>query len=371
MAGPIRRIAILTSGGDAPGLNAVIRAVVKTAEVECGWSVTGVEHGFEGLIGKPRIRPLDASAVAGLLPRGGTILGSTNKGHFSAMRVNGELVRDPAPYKELAANVKRLGIDALVVIGGEGSQGIASELARFGVRAVGVPKTIDNDLWGCDQTFGFDTALTVATEALDRLHTTAASHDRVMVLEVMGRDAGWIALHSGLGGGADVILIPEIPFTVEAVASTVTTREFRGSNFSIVICAEGAAERDGGGQTYQEATGTLGGVGAYVATQVGKVTGKDARVVVLGHLQRGGMPTPFDRILATRFGAAAVRVLAEGRYGEVVVSRGTEIGTVPMPDCAGKVRVVPPDHEMIRTCRGLGIGFGDEEDESLIPEPLA
>jgi len=345
--------------------------VVKTAEVEYGWSVLGIEHGFEGLIGKPRTRILDGAAVAGLLPRGGTILGSTNKGHFSAMRVDGELVRDPAPYKELAANVKRLGIDALVVIGGEGSQGIASELARFGVRAVGVPKTIDNDLWGCDQTFGFDTALTVATEALDRLHTTAASHDRVMVLEVMGRDAGWIALHSGLGGGADVILIPEIPFTVEAVASTVTTREFRGSNFSIVICAEGAAERDGGGQTYQEATGTLGGVGAYVATQVGKVTGKDARVVVLGHLQRGGMPTPFDRILATRFGAAAVRVLAEGRYGEVVVSRGLEIGTVTMPECAGKVRTVPPDHEMIRTCRGLGIGFGDEEDESLITEPLA
>jgi ATP-dependent phosphofructokinase / diphosphate-dependent phosphofructokinase len=187
---------------------------------------------------------------------------------------------------------------------------------------------------------------------------------------VMGRDAGWIALHSGLGGGADVILVPEIPFTVEAVANTVTTREFRGSNFSIVVCAEGAVER-GGGQTYQDTTGTLGGVGAYVATQVGKVTGKDARVVVLGHLQRGGMPTPFDRILATRFGAAAVRVLAEGRYGDVVVSRGMEIGTIPMPECAGKVRTVPPDHEMIHTCRGLGIGFGDEEDESLITEPLA
>jgi ATP-dependent phosphofructokinase / diphosphate-dependent phosphofructokinase len=369
MAAPIRRIGVLTSGGDAPGLNAVIRAVVKTAEVEYGWSIVGIEHGFEGLIGKPRTRTLDGSAVTGLLPRGGTILGSTNKGHFAAMRVDGELVRDPAPYKELASNTRRLGIDALVVIGGEGSQGIASELAQFGVRAVGVPKTIDNDLFGCDQTFGFDTALTVATEALDRLHTTAASHDRVMVLEVMGRDAGWIALHSGLGGGADVILIPEIPFTVEAVASSVLTRELRGSSFSIVVCAEGAVER-GGGQMYQEGTGTLGGVGAHVATQVGKVTGKDARVVVLGHLQRGGMPTPFDRILATRFGAAAVRVLAEGRYGEVVVSHGTEIGTIGMLECAGKVRTVPADHEMIRTCRGLGIGFGDEDDEGLTPEPL-
>jgi 6-phosphofructokinase 1 len=369
MAAPIRRIGILTSGGDAPGLNAVIRAVVKTAEVECGWAVTGIEHGFEGLIGKPNIRPLDSSAVAGLLPRGGTILGSTNKGHFAAMRVDGELVRDPAPYKELAANTKRLGIDALVVIGGEGSQGIASELSRYGVRAVGVPKTIDNDLWGCDQTFGFDTALTVATEALDRLHTTAASHDRVMVLEVMGRDAGWIALHSGLGGGADVILIPEIPFTVEAVASKILTREYRGSSFSIVICAEGAVEQ-GGGQLYQETTGTLGGIGAHVATQVGKVTGKDARVVVLGHVQRGGMPTPYDRILATRFGAAAVRVLAEGRYGEVVVSKGMEISTVRMSDCAGKVRTVPVEHEMIQTARGLGIAFGDEEDLDLTPEPL-
>jgi phosphofructokinase-like protein len=370
MAAPIRRIGVLTSGGDAPGLNAVIRAVVKTAEFECGWTVVGIEHGFEGLIGKPKVRTLDGAAVSGLLPRGGTILGSTNKGHFAAMRVDGELVRDPAPYKELASNSKRLGIDALVVIGGEGSQGIASELAQYGVRAIGVPKTIDNDLYGCDQTFGFDTALTVATEAIDRLHTTAASHDRVMVLEVMGRDAGWIALHSGLGGGADIILIPEIPFTVEAVASQVMTREFRGSNFSIVVCAEGANER-GGGQLYQEGTGTLGGMGAYVATQVAKTTGKDARVVVLGHLQRGGQPTPLDRILATQYGANAVHLLADGRYGEVVVSRGMEIGSVSMLECAGKVRTVPTDHEMIRTARGLGIAFGDEDDDSALPEPLA
>jgi ATP-dependent phosphofructokinase / diphosphate-dependent phosphofructokinase len=369
MPAPIRRIGVLTSGGDAPGLNAVIRAVVRSAEVDHGWSVLGIEHGFEGLIGRPRTRPLDAAAVSGLLPRGGTILGSTNKGHFAAMRVDGELVRDPAPYKELAANTRRLGIDALVIIGGEGSQGIASELAHYGVRAVGVPKTIDNDLFGCDQTFGFDTALTVATEALDRLHTTAASHDRVMVLEVMGRDAGWIALHSGLGGGADVILIPEIPFSVEAVASKVLTREFHGSSFSIVVCAEGAVER-GGAQVYQE-TGALGGIGAYVATQVGKVTGKDARVVVLGHLQRGGMPTPFDRILATRFGAAAVRVLGEGRYGEVVVSRGQEISTIPMVECAGKVRTVPAEHELVQTSRALGIAFGDEEDPETTQEPLA
>jgi 6-phosphofructokinase len=338
MTAPIRRIGVLTSGGDAPGLNAVIRAVVRSAEIDHGWSVLGIEEGFEGLIGRPRTRTLDSSAVSGLLNRGGTILGSSNKGHFSAMRVDGEWIRDPAPYKELAANTKRLGIDALIVIGGEGSQGIASELSRYGV--------------------------------LDRLHTTAASHNRVMVLEVMGRDAGWIALHSGLGGGADVILLPEIPFTVEAVASQVLTREYRGSNFSIVICSEGAVER-GGGQVYQEATGTLGGIGAHVATQVAKVTGKDARVVVLGHLQRGGVPTPFDRILATRFGAAAVRVLAEGRYGEVVVSREARITTVSMAETAGKTRTVPPDHEMIQTARALGIAFGDEEDLDLTPQPLA
>jgi ATP-dependent phosphofructokinase / diphosphate-dependent phosphofructokinase len=369
MTAPIRRIGVLTSGGDAPGLNAVIRAVVRAAEIDQGWAVLGIEDGFEGLIGKPRTRTLDTTAVSGLLNRGGTILGSSNKGHFAAMQVDGEWIRDPAPYKELAANTKRLGIDALVVIGGEGSQGIASELSRYGVRAVGVPKTIDNDLWGCDRTFGFDTALTVATEALDRLHTTAASHNRVMVLEVMGRDAGWIALHSGLGGGADVILLPEIPFTIEAVASQVLTREYRGSSFSIVICAEGAVER-GGGQLYQESTGTLGGIGAHVATQVAKVTGKDARVVVLGHVQRGGVPTPFDRILATRFGAAAVRVLAEGRYGEVVVSREARITTVSMAETAGKTRTVPPDHDMIQTARALGIAFGDEEDLDLTPEPL-
>src|ERR671919_1004313 len=347
MAAPIRKIGVLTSGGDAPGLNAVIRAVVRSAEIDHGWAVLGIEEGFEGLIGRPRTRTLDSSSVSGLLNRGGTILGSSNKGHFSAMRVDGEWIRDPAPYKELATNTKRMGIDALVVIGGEGSQGIASELSRYGVRAVGVPKTIDNDLWGCDRTFGFDTALTVATEALDGLHTTAASHDRVMVLEVMGRDAGWIALHSGLGGGADVILIPEIPFTVEAVASKVLTREYRGSAFSIVICSEGAVER-GGGQVYQESTGTLGGIGAHVAAQVGKVTGKDSRVVVLGHLQRGGVPTPFDRILATRFGTFAAELLNDGRYNCMVAMKGAEVTSVPMSETAGKTRTVPPDHEMIQ-----------------------
>jgi 6-phosphofructokinase 1 len=359
---------MLTSGGDAPGLNAVIRAVVKTAEVEYGWKVVGIEDGFEGLLTPPRTRNLALDDVRGLLPRGGTILGSTNKGHFGMVTVDGKEQRDPKPYKELAQNMRRLGLDALVVIGGEGSQGIASELAKYGVRAVGVPKTIDNDLYGSDRTFGFDTALTVATEAIDRLHTTAASHDRVMVLEVMGRDAGWIALHSGLGGGADTILIPEIPFNIEAVASKVLSRDFNGSKFSIIVCAEGAREQSGQ-QMYKEHK-RLGGIGEHVANEVAELTGKDTRVVVLGHLQRGGVPTPYDRILATRFGAAAVRELAEGRYGEVVVLRGGIITTIPMLECAGRVKQVPIDDEMIRTARGLGIAFGDEDIAEAAPEAL-
>src|SRR4029453_1193207 len=370
MAATIRRIGVLTSGGDAPGLNAVLRAVVKSAELEYGWRVVGIENGFEGLLTPPRTRPLGLQEVRGLLPLGGTILGSTNKGHFTFIEVDGKRERDPAPYRELAQNARRLGIDALVIIGGEGSQGIASGLAQNGVRAIGVPKTIDNDLWGSERTFGFDTALTVATEALDRLHTTAASHERVMVLEVMGRDAGWIALHSGLGGGADIILIPEIPFTMDAVVAKVQTRDMLGSSSSIIVVAEGANEK-GGSQIYQETTGTLGGIGHYVAVETAKRSGKDARVVVLGHPQRGGVPTPYDRILATRFGAAAVRALAEGRFGEVVVLQGGAMTTIPMAQCDGRVRTVPPDRDLVRPARGRGIAFGDEALSPMgPPEPL-
>jgi 6-phosphofructokinase 1 len=365
MVAPIRRIGMLTSGGDAPGLNAVIRAVVKTAEFEYGWKVVGIEDGFEGLLTPPHTRNLGQDDVRGLLPQGGTVLGSTNKGHFAMVTIDGQEQRDPRPYKELAQNMRRLGLDAVVIIGGEGSQGIASELAKYGVRAVGVPKTIDNDLYGSDRTFGFDTALTVATEAIDRLHTTAASHDRVMVLEVMGRDAGWIALHSGLGGGADIILLPEIPFNMDAVASKVLARDFGGSKFSIIVVAEGAREESGQQLYVQADQKRLGGVGEYVAREVQARTSKDTRVVVLGHLQRGGQPTPYDRILATRFGAAAVRELAEGRYGEVVVLRGGIITTIPMLECAGRVKTVPLDDEMIRTARGLGIAFGDEETSDM------
>lgn len=359
MPAAIRRIGVLTGGGDAPGLNAVIRAVVKTAEIEYGWKVTGIEDGFEGLLTPPRIRALGLEQVRGLLPQGGTLLGSTNKGHFSSRIVDGKVFREPGPYKELAQNMRRLQIDALVVIGGEGSQGIASEFARYGIRAIGVPKTIDNDLWGSDRTFGFDTALMVATEAIDRLHTTAASHDRVMVLEVMGRDAGWIALHAGIGGGADVVLIPEIPFSMEAVSGKVLAREYQGSKFSIIVAAEGARLASGG-QMYVD-HGRLGGIGHYVADEIVRRTKKDARVVVLGHLQRGGAPTPYDRVLATRFGCAAVHMLAEGRSGDIVVLTGGELGTITMAEAAGKVKTVPADNEQVRFARGIGIAFGDED----------
>ncbi len=374
MAG-IRRIGVLTGGGDAPGLNAVIRAVVKTAEIEYGWKVVGIEDGFEGLLTPPRIRNLGLEQVRGLLPSGGTLLGSTNKGHFGSRVVDGKIYREPGPYKEVAQNMRRLGLDGLVVIGGEGSQGIASEFLKYGIKAVGVPKTIDNDLWGSDRTFGFDTALMVATEAIDRLHTTAASHDRVMVLEVMGRDAGWIALHAGIGGGADVVLIPEIPFRMEAVAGKVLAREYQGSKFSIIVAAEGARLANGS-QIYADETGRLGGVGHYVAAEVAKRTKKDARVVVLGHLQRGGSPTPYDRVLATRFGCAAVRALAEGKYGEIVVLTGGELGTISMEEAAGKVKTVPTDNEQVRIARGLGIALGDEnfedfeDDEAIAPSAV-
>lgn len=283
--------------------------------------------------------------------------------------VDGVPTRDPAPYRELAQNMRRLGIDALVVIGGEGSQGIAADFAKYGIKAVGVPKTIDNDLYGSDRTFGFDTALHVATEAIDRLHTTAASHGRVMVLEVMGRHAGWIALHAGIGGGADIILLPEIPFNLESLTSKILAREYQGSKFSIIVVAEGAGLK-GKGEMYVEA-GRLGGVGLFVADEIAKRTNKDARVVVLGHLQRGGAPTSYDRVLATRFGCAAVRELAAGNFGQIVVLKGGEIGTISMEESAGKVKTVPIDCEQVLVARNMGISFGDEEPDAIEEEAEA
>jgi ATP-dependent phosphofructokinase / diphosphate-dependent phosphofructokinase len=348
-----RRIGVLTSGGDAPGLNAVIRAVVKTAN-GLGYEVLGIQQGFEGLIGEPDYHVMTGADVRGLLPMGGTILHTTNKGHFGGKRVAGS---ENDPYLEAFENMQKLGINGLITIGGEGTQSIALELSRMGAPVIGVPKTIDNDLAGTDRTFGFDTALQVATDAIDRLHTTAASHNRVMVLEVMGRHAGWIALHSGIAGGSDVILIPEIPFDVEKVADKIMERERQGSTFSIVVVAEGAMPK--GGTAFYMAPGRLGGVGMALTEQLAQITGKDCRAVVLGHLQRGGPPTPYDRILATRFGAAAVTALNDNITGEMVALRAQDIITVPLEEACGHLKTVRPHSDLVRTSRGLGVSFGD------------
>ena len=348
---PISRIGVLTGGGDAPGLNAVLRAVVKTAAACHGWEVLGIEDGFEGLVGEPRTRRLTPDDVRGFLPRGGTVLGSASKGRFR---------RDPEPevLDGAIANLERLGVDALVAIGGDGTQTIAAAFAARGVAVVGVPKTIDNDLEGTDLTFGFNTALELATDAIDRLHTTAESHDRVLVLEVMGRTTGWIALHAAVAGGADVLLIPEIPFSWERVAEAVLRRERAGRQFSIVVAAEGAAPA--GGHVVEQEAGRLGGIGSAVADEISRRTGKEARVAVLGHLQRGGRPTAGDRLLATAFGAAAVRALAAGERGRIVALRGTEIVTVEIAAVAGRVRRVPLDSHLLATAAELGVELGAE-----------
>lgn len=361
-----RKVAILTSGGDAPGLNGVIRAFVKSATLDHGWEVVGVEDGFEGMVGTVKLRPLTSSDVRGLLGRGGTILGSTNRGNFGWTKQNDELVRNDGVYETFARNVKAHNIDAVVVLGGDGSQSIAHDLYMFGVPVVGVPKTIDNDLVGTDQTFGFDTALHVATDALDRLHTTAESHDRVMVLEVMGRHAGWIALHAGLAGGTEAILIPEIAFDLDVVVQKIAERDAAGALFSIIVIAEGAMPQ-GGNATYQR-DGLLGGIGVQIAAELGKRTGKDARAVVLGHLQRGGSPTPLDRILASRYGVGAVWAISQERFGQMVALQNDMLTTIPLLECANKIKPVPVDGQLVRTARSLGIVFGDEHDQPAPPE---
>lgn len=357
---------MLTGGGDAPGLNAVIRAVTKTAVNIYGWSVIGIEDGFEGLLGEPKARPLLVNDVRGVLPRGGTILGSSNRGHFATTFVDGELVKDQAAYEEAAHNFKRLGLDALVVIGGEGSQRIGYEFFQMGVPVVGVPKTIDNDLVGTDLTFGFDTALDIATEAIDRLHTTAESHDRVILVEVMGRHVGWIALQSGVAGGADVILIPEIPFYIEKVAAKIRERDEQGRHFSIVVVAEGA-KAAGGGEVYQDPGGVghmarLGGIAEVVGRNVERLTGKESRVVVLGHLQRGGTPTAFDRMLASCYGSAAVRAIAREKFGHMVSYNCNELTAVPLEQCVKTIKSIPANHYLIGVARDLSISFAGEAD---------
>jgi 6-phosphofructokinase 1 len=350
-----QRIGVLTSGGDAPGLNAVIRAVVKSAS-GMGWETLGIQDGFEGLLGEKTYRVLTNADVQGLLPRGGTILRTTNKGHFGPRNPN--IVPEEDPYVRAVQSIRELGLRGLITIGGEGTQRIALELYKLGAPVIGVPKTIDNDLAGTDRTFGFDTALQVATDAIDRLHTTAASHNRVMVLEVMGRHTGWIALHAGLAGGADVILIPEIPFSIETVANKIREREERGNTFSIVVVAEGSRAIDG--EVMYLSDGRLGGVGQFVGDRLQQLTNKDTRVVVLGHLQRGGSPTPYDRLLSTRYGAAAVSAAAKGIYGEMVALRAQDIITVPLTEATGHLKTVRPHSDLVLCARALGVSFGDE-----------
>ncbi len=361
-------IGILTGGGDAPGLNAVIRAVVKTATCEHGMRVIGIEDGFEGLLDETRTRLLSPGDVRGLLPRGGTILGTRNKGNFVERACEGKPRDVESVYQEAISNMKIVGIDALVVLGGEGTLTIANEFAKRGVPVCGVPKTIDNDLACTELTFGFVTALDIATEALDRLHTTAESHDRVMILEVMGRHAGWIALHSGIAGGADVILIPEIPFSLEAVAEKIRARDISGSNFSIIVVAEGAMEI-GHDLVYQDKGDSLraprlGGIGQHLQQDLENLTGKETRCVVLGHLQRGGRPNAFDRMLATNYGSAAVRALSRGESGVMVALQAGDVVTVPLTEAIKNIKTVPPNGQLVRTARDTGISFGATDEAS-------
>jgi ATP-dependent phosphofructokinase / diphosphate-dependent phosphofructokinase len=354
-------IGILTGGGDAPGLNAVIRAVVKTATCEYGMRVIGIEDGFEGLLGATKTRVLSPGDVRGLLPRGGTILGTRNRGHFVERTKDGEKVAVAQVYAEAINNMRILGIDGLVVLGGEGTLTIAAEFDKLGIPVCGVPKTIDNDLACTELTFGFVTALDIATEALDRLHTTAESHDRVMLLEVMGRHAGWIALHSGIAGGADVILIPEIPFSLDAVAEKIHARDVTGSNFSIIVVAEGALEI-GHELIYQDKGDALhaprlGGIGMYLQHAIEEKTGRETRCVVLGHLQRGGRPNAFDRMLATNYGSCAVRALSEGKRGVMVALQAGDVVTVPLAEAITNIKTVPPNGQLVRTARDTGISF--------------
>lgn len=357
------RIGILTGGGDCPGLNAVTRAVVKAAAMR-GWETLGIVGGFNGLLDPIQTMALDYKKMDGLLSSGGTILGTSNRGPFAAKTGHGEGQRIPKEVLDASkATVAKLGLQALVVVGGDGSLTIANQLYEAGIPIVGVPKTIDNDLEATVITFGFDSAVACATDALDRLHTTAESHNRVMVLEVMGRYAGWIAISAGIAGGGDVILIPEIPFHYDKICAQVATREKIGKHFTLIVAAEGAREAGGDfvaqDTTAKDREAQLGGIGAVVAREIGKRTGKETRVCVLGHLQRGGGPTCFDRLLCTRFGAAAVRLIVEKNFGRMVALCPPIITSVPLAEAVGRLKTVPVNGDLVTTARDLGISFGD------------
>lgn len=359
------KIAINTGGGDAPGLNAVIEAVVMSGYTR-GWEVYGIKQGYAGLLNTEDIIPLTPEKVNRICILGGTILGTTNKGNPFQMPITnaaGEVeIRDVSD--KVIRNFERLGFDCLIAVGGDGSLEIAYDFYKKGIPVIGVPKTIDNDLGGTVITFGFDTAVSTATDAIDRLHSTAKSHDRVLVVEVMGRHAGWIALNSGISGSADVILLPEIPFDIEKVCHHINEKELHGERYAIVVVAEGAAPA--GGSAVDKGSGEigrqdvlLGGIGEFVAKEIVKGTGKDTRSLVLGHLQRGGSPTTFDRLISLRFGAAAVRLIEEKKFGTMVALDPPMVKAVPLEEIIGNIKNVPLDSDSIQTARDIGICFGD------------
>jgi 6-phosphofructokinase 1 len=358
------RIAILTGGGDCPGINAVIRSVVKKAILEHGMEVIGVTDGYEGLI-HDRHRRLHYDDVSGILTVGGTILGTSNTSNpyrYAVKTGRGIAFKDVS--RKAVRNARRWGIDALVCIGGDGTLSIAHRLMGDGVPVIGVPKTIDNDLRGTDVTFGFDSAVAVATEAVDRIHSTAQSHHRIMIIEVMGRRAGWIALHAGVAGGGDVILIPEIPYDISAVTAKIKERNSKGRRFSIVVIAEGAKPKGGDvviKRIVEKSTDPvrLGGVGFILQDQLERATGMEARTVVLGHLQRGGCPTAADRVLATELGAKTVDLVIRGELGRMAAVKDGAVTSVSLEVAAGGTRTVPPDHLLISAARSIGTSFGD------------
>ena len=363
----VKKIGILTGGGDCPGLNAVIRGVVKCAVFRYDIECLGILDSFDGLITGPSVLPLNWHNVGGLLFRGGTILGSTNKGDpFAYKTVKDGKVVERDLSEAVMANVHKLELDALVVIGGDGTMAIADKFVKNKkLKVVGVPKTIDNDIWGTDQTFGFHTAMEIATEAIDRLQTTATSHHRVMILEVMGRHAGWIALYAGLAAGADVILIPEIPFTIDGIVRIIERRARKGRRSTILSVAEGAAPK-GGEQIASKVVPDsaepirLGGVGAWLSNQLEGRIESECRHTVLGHIQRGGIPTGFDRVLCTQMGTAAVNAVMNGDFGKMVALQNNTIGLVSIDQIAGKTRLVEPDCDVVRAARDTGVSFGEE-----------
>jgi ATP-dependent phosphofructokinase / diphosphate-dependent phosphofructokinase len=351
----VKRIGILTGGGDCPGLNAVIRAAVRTLANDYHLEAVGIQFGFEGLLTKSTVE-LTVDKTRGILPKGGTLLRTTNRGNPF------EYPSDAGPEDRsglCVANIHELGLDGIIAIGGDGTLKIAQRLCEMGIPMVAVPKTIDNDLAATDYTFGFHTAVAVATDAVDRLHTTAESHDRVMILEVMGRNAGWIALYAGLAGGADIILLPEIPYQPYEIVRSIRERSAEGARFDIIVVAEGAKRRGGEESYLDKATRRLGGVAYQVAGDIQAHIDHEIRVTILGHIQRGGSPIPFDRILATRFGKAAADLVARQEYGTMVALRGDSIISVPIRDAVSRPKYVDPEGEMVKTALSLGISFGD------------